>query len=198
MICMSILPDLLSCACIPKILRTSESDFSPTHSPYLQRRKPLDTGYPLAHPGTLLAQLNECGNVVIIYKLLVGLRNSNSSPSETLFIFVLPSLSRGLYLALISTRLGLTFYSLGCILPPCVLTRTLQIFRFLKNTCPTGSSENVSIPHTSSRNLPDTENLNESTIPLDIQVRWIVQFFLRGLTWFICVSAEHLPPFYQV
>ena len=64
------------------ISKNTESDFSTTHSTYRKRRKPLSTGYPPVHFGTVANPIqSEWENGGIVYKVSVDLGNIYSSLS---------------------------------------------------------------------------------------------------------------------
>ena len=133
----------------------------------------------------------EWGNIGITGKLL----------EFGVFPFILPShgprlssfhfIYRGIYLALVSARLGITLDSLWeCLSSLGVMDQAIRLLR-LKKVSPAGPGEQISYPHSAYRNGPEAENPNGSIILLMLRLAGKFRGSLRGLTCSINVSAQH-------
>ena len=101
---------------------------------------------------------------------------------------------RAFYLALVSTRLGMTlvpFWEYQS--PPGVMSWSIQLL-WLKNNIPARSGEKVSYPHPSTRSYSEIRNSSGSTNHLVSMLAGEFWGRLRGLAWAIRVSAQLQPP----
>ena len=124
---LSLLLSLLFCACTPEIPKNTDGDFSTTHSLSRKIKKPLVTSYTFFHSETMTSP-NSMGVENCRYHLqaILSLGYSHSFfLTGTRPIFTPSTLLERFYIALVSTRLGMTIEFWVCLSSPSIIIRRL-------------------------------------------------------------------------